>query len=291
MNNYGNIGSLKQEVRFYLEDLARYVQVLKKSYESLPENEAASKLKFLNSFEIKMRAGLELILEKEEYFPILEKIRNPEKQLLKENKERYLAAIVKDKGLLDYGLMKDLEDKLRKIPLVHATKDKDLLLKNGIFTAANLWKNGIKTCANAMDIALGLHFYYVFFTHGLILKNHSCDFVSVDNVIIDEAIVSSVDVYKIVLIKNNLDGKGIVPTEKWFVALEDYEKQLFAGEDFFELKSAYILAYFNGDIEMYNEFVRKHYYSNDLLNSPMDEYPFLGEIKIYGDVLADKIIS
>ena len=285
------LGSLKQEISFYLEDLFGYVQDLRKSYNSLPKDEAETKLKFLDSFEIKMRAGLKLISEKEEYFQIIETIRNPREDLLKANKERYLAAIIKDKGKFDLGLLKELEAKLRKIPLIHATKNKELLLKNGILTAANLWKNRIKTCANAMDIALGLHFHYVFFTHGLALENFSQDFVSIDNKAINESLVSSIDVYKIVLVKNNLDGKGIVPTNKWFVALEDYAKQLFSGADFFELKAAYILAYFDGNISAYDEFARQHFYSNEVLNAPLGEYPFLGEIKIFGDVLAEQIIG
>ena len=285
------LGSLKQELNFYLEDLFQYVQDLRKTYELLSEREAAQKLAFLKSFETKMRAGLQLILEKWEYFVILEKIRNPEDHLLKENKKRYLEAIIKDKGELDQGLLGELEVKLRKIPLIHATKNKELLQKNGVLTAANLWRNRIKTCANAMDIALGLHFHYVFFTHGLVLKNFSQDYVSINNDAINTSIVSSVDVYKIVLIKNNLDGKGIVPTEKWFVALEDYAKQLFRGEDFFELKAAYILAYFKGEINAYDEFARQHFYSNDLLNAPPGEYPFLGEIKIFGNISTDQIIQ
>ena len=283
--------SLKQEIKFYLEDLLPYVQDLRKSYKALPVEEAGPKLKFLDSFEIKMRAGLQLISEREEYFQIMEKIRNPSVQLLKSNKKRYLEAIVQDKGQLDHGLLKEIEAKLQETPLIHATKNKELIQKNGILTAANLWKCRIKTCANAMDLALGIHFHYVFFTQGLVLENFSQDFVSIDNEAINKAIVSSVDVYKIVLIKNNLDGKGIVPTEKWFVSLEDYAKQLFAGKDFFELKAAYILAYFDGDITAYDEFARQHFYSNDLLNAPPGEYPFLGEIKIFGNISADRIIG
>ena len=45
-------GSLKQELSFYLEDLFRYVQDLKKFYKSLPQEEAEPKLTLLGSFEI-----------------------------------------------------------------------------------------------------------------------------------------------------------------------------------------------------------------------------------------------
>jgi hypothetical protein len=283
--------SLKQELEFYLNDLFSYVQELNKVYELLSEKEASQKkLDFLQSFESKMKIGLELILEKKEYFEILEKIRNPKEILLKDNKKRYLEAIIQEKGQLDQILLRELEEKLRKIPLIHATKEKELLKKSGILTAASLWKNRINTSANAMDIALGLHFHYVFFTHGLLLHNFSQDYVSINNSFLETAIVSSVDVYKIVLIKNNLENRGIIPTEKWFVALEDYARQLFSGEDFFELKASYILAYFNGDISAYDKFASLHFYSNDLLNSPPGEYPFLGEIKIFGDVSSEKII-
>jgi hypothetical protein len=281
---------LKQELEFYLNDLFDYVQQLNKVFESLSEKKATQKnLHFLKSFEIKMRTGLELILENKKYFEILEKIRNPKDKMLKENKKRYLDAISEDRGHFDEKQILEIKNKLKTIPLFHATKEKVLLKKSGIFTPASLWNNRIKTSANAMDIALGLHFHYVFFTHGFILENFSSNYVTIDNSALNNAIVSSVDVFKIVLVKNNLENKGIIPTEKWFSALEDYFRQLFSGEDFFEIKTSYILAYFNGDIELYNEFARSNFYSNDLLNAPPGEYPFLGEIKVFGNVSAEQI--
>ena len=85
--------------------------------------------------------------------------------------------------------------------------------------------------------------------------------------------------------------KGIVPTEKWFIALQDYSTQLFAGKDFIELKAMYITAYFNGNIDAYNTFAGKNFYANQLKYSPPNEYPFLGEIKVPGNITCNYILS
>lgn len=278
--------SLEQELRFYRAGLSDYVSTLKTAYMQLPVEERSAKLSFLDSFENEMRTGLIMLLEKTECHHILESIRNPSQALLKKNKVRYLRAIEEDKGKVDMVRLEALRGKLAQIPLVHATKHKSALLKDGIFTAAELWRRGMKTCANAMDLALGLHFHYVFFTHGFVLENFSEDVVSISTLHLQNAIVSSVDIYKMVLLKNNLESKDIIPTVKWLVALEDYARNLFAGEDFLEIKAAYIFAYFDGDIERYIDFARAHFYSPDRTSAPPNEYPFLGEVKVPGNISA-----
>lgn len=266
--------SLQEELKFYLSDLSSYLEKLQ-----------GQDLKFLESFEKKMRDGLELLLSNTDYHQLLEMIRYPSSSLLKANKKRYLDSIIRDKENLNDKQINHLIEKLKKQPLMHATNRKDSVLKDGLFTAAQLWNNGVKTCANAMDIALRLHFHYVFFTHGFVLDNfNTTDFVTLSSAEIKNAITSSVDIYKIVLVKNNLVNPGIVPTEKWLIALDDYSKQLFSGEDFFELKATYIYAYFDGDIDEYIKFAKQHFYNNDLERAPFGEYPFLGEIKIPGMV-------
>ena len=273
---------MQEDLSFYLEDLFKYVQNLKKSTNN-PE--------FIDSFEKNMRNGLLLIQGKEGCHDLLNVIRSPDEELLKRNKYRYLNAIKRHKGEPNLKNLKYLIEELNTLPLFHATKNKDLLLKNGILTARSLWENRIKTCANAMDIAIGLHFYYTFFTHGFVLKNFSREWVSISDKHLKDAIISSVDIYKIVLIKNNLENKGIIPTEKWLIAIDDYLKQLFKGMDFIELKANYILAYFDGNINKYNRYVKENFYSKDLSLAPPGEYPFFGEIKVLGDIAPDLIIS
>lgn len=282
---------LVNELRYYLQDLPRYINELRKQYLLISSEENNKQLEFLENFQKNMSDGLKLLLERNEYHSILDEIRSPSQTLLLENKERYLSAIKQDKWEIDTNLQSKLILKLTEIPILHATKSKEILLHSGIYTAASLWKNNIKTCANAMDIALGLHFHFAFFTHWFILENFSKDFVSIKADYINKSIVSSVDIYKLVLIKNNLDSKVIIPTEKWLIALDDYKRQLFSGRDFLEIKSAYILAYFDGDIDLYNIFASNNFYSKSNLFAPRNEYQFLWEIKIHWDIPSTILMS
>jgi hypothetical protein len=88
---------LVNELRYYLQDLPRYINELRKQYLLISSEENNKQLEFLENFQKNMSDGLKLLLERNEYHSILDEIRSPSQALLLENKERYLSAIKLDK--------------------------------------------------------------------------------------------------------------------------------------------------------------------------------------------------
>jgi hypothetical protein len=189
------------------------------------------------------------------------------------------------------GEIMELITKLKKIPLIHSTKNWNEIVCCGITPASKLWMTKNKSCANAMDIALELD-KYVFFTHGFVLENFSKDFVAINNDLIDspDTLVSSLDLFTFVLIKTGKVAPCSIQTAEWIGSLEDYSKNIFAGKDFWEIKAEYILTFFKS-IDKYNNFAKKHYYKNTIDKAPLNEYPFLGEVKVLGNIEPKHILQ
>jgi hypothetical protein len=93
-----------------------------------------------------------------------------------------------------------------------------------------------------------------------------------------------------VLIKTKKVAPCAIETEEWISSLEDYSRNLFRGNDFWRIKAEYILTFFNS-VKEYNIFAENYFYENKIKNAPTNEYPFLGEIKVFESIKPEQIIS
>jgi hypothetical protein len=132
----------------------------------------------------------------------------------------------------------------------------------------------------------------VFLTHGFSLSNFSDFFVTINNELVDKpsTIISSLDLFTFVLIKTKKVSPCSIQTEEWVDSLADYSKNLFQGSDFWHIKVNYILTFFN-TIDEYNDFAHKHFYENFITKAPDNEFPFLGEIKVFQTIKPQQIIG
>lgn len=279
-----------------LNDLPQQILLLKSAYARISNNsERDKKMIDLLKYEKRMREGINYLEKIEDSSVIrnIENIRSRSPILLRNNKERYLEALRRyrhENGVdLDTSWLNSYIDSLRSVPLTHTTRDSQLICKTGIIPAANLWLTANKSCANAMDIALGLD-ECVFFTHGFNLDDFGNNQVTVSNHIIDESVslVSSLDLFTFVLIKTGRQAPTAIATNELLSALSDYERNIFSANDFWQIKAEYIATFFHS-IEEFNSFGKSHFYSNQIKKAPLNEYPFLGEIKVFRSITQDEI--
>lgn len=290
--------TIRDTIQKILKELPLQIDILKKEYAKITNKEEYKhKIDDLESYEQRMINGLNFLnnLDDKKIINSIENIRNCPKELTNSNKERYLSALQnyrqKNGIKITHEQVEKLINELKKIHLIHTTKNPKQIKKDGIKPASDLWLTPHKSCANAMDIILGLD-KCVFLTHGFFLKNFSDFFVSINNELIDKAntIVSSLDLFTFVLIKTKKVAPCAIQTEEWIDSLEDYSKNLFQGSDFWQIKAEYILTLFNS-INEYNDFAQRHFYENFINKAPDNEYPFLGEIKVFQSIKPQQIIG
>lgn len=280
----------KELLQQKLLELPEQIWILQEVYQGMAdEHERAKKLRDLVAYEKRMRKGFAFLLSlPEDELRFIESIRLPSTDLLLENRERYLSALrhfrQSSGQVISNEQRKDCIQKLRTIPLLHTSNDVDLVRKDGILPASDLWLTPFKSCANPMDIALGLD-HYVFLTHGFGLSNFPGEQVRIDPTIIDlpDTFVSTVDIFKLVLMHTGKTMPCAIETEEWLPVLDAYRKQLFTGQDFWRLKAEYILSFFS-NIDEYHQFAAKHFYENFSEHAPGVELPFLGEVKVRGKI-------
>lgn len=290
------IMNYKNRIHKFLKEAPMQIEILKNEYSKIFDSqECKNQLNDLKSYEKRMVEGLLFLenLKDQKIIDLINKIVSHPKKLLAGNKKRYLSALrahQKKVGIhISKGEIKVLVTKLKKIPLIHSTKNYSKIFSNGITPASKLWMTKYKSCANAMDIALGLD-NYVFLTHGFVLENFSKDFVAINNNLINssDTLISGLDLFTFVLIKTKKVAPCSIQTKEWIKALEDYSKNIFSGKNFWEIKAEYILTFFKS-IDEYNNFAKKHYYKNTISMAPLNEYPFLGEIKVLGNIRPEQI--
>jgi hypothetical protein len=275
-------------IQKYLNELPQQVGILQHKYAKIADTEERAKQeKELASYERRMKEGFELLSTlDEEMLGIMKNIRDASPSLLQKNAERYKAALIehRKKHAISFSAEESeaLQNILRAMALNHNTQSVALLRKNGIHPASELWLSDRKTTANPMDIILGMD-RYCFFTHGFSLSNYGAQNVLVKNKLIENAdtIVSTVDIFKLVLIATGKSIPCAVSTKDWVSSLGEYSKQLFAGSQFWALKAEYILTFFKNADE-YHAFAAKHFYENHSEMAPAGEQPFLGEVKVRG---------
>lgn len=257
--------------------------------------ERTTQEKDLVSYEQRMKEGFDFLSTLDEAaLGIIKNIRDAAPTLLKQNAERYVDALRehRKKHAIFFSVEESetLQNNLRKIALSHNTKNAESLKKGGIHPASELWLSDRKTTANPMDIILGMD-RYCFFTHGFSLSNYGEQNVLVNNSLIEnpDTIVSTVDIFKLVLIATGKSIPCAAPTKDWVSSLDQYSKQLFAGSQFWNLKADYILTFFRNTDE-YHVFAAKHFYENHTKMAPAGEQPFLGEIKVRGVIKPEFIL-
>ncbi len=281
-----------------LNELPLQIQILKKEYTKITnKTEYKNKIEDLESYEKRMINGLDFLnnLKDKKIISSIESIRNCPQKLTNANKKRYLTALKNHRqknGIkIDDNQIEQTINELKKSPLIHTTKNSEKIKKEGIKPASDLWLTSHKSCANAMDIVLGLD-KCVFCTHGFYLKNFSDLFFSIDNQLIDNpnTIISSLDLFTFVLIKTKKTAPCSIETEEWMDSLEDYSKNLFQGRDFWAIKAEYVLTFFKS-IDAYHLFAQENFYTNFIDKAPENEYPFLGEVKIFQAIEPEKIMT
>ncbi|MBI1934722.1 hypothetical protein HYS30_03590 [Candidatus Peregrinibacteria bacterium] len=279
-----------------LYELPEQIKILEDTYRKLSNEQREEKLKDLRSYEKRLHEGLTFLLNQHsDTLEMIERVRHPSTSLLSENTERYFASlrtVRKKQGIqLSEEQIETMTRALKNTPLTHTTNNVDAVLKDGILPASTLWMMPVKSCANAMDIALGLD-QYVFLTHGFGLSNFSDDFLSINNTLIElpTTLVSSVDIFKLVLIETGRQMPCAAPTHEWLPVLDEYQRQIFSGKDFWRLKAEYVLTYFK-TLDEYQAFATRHFYENFRENAPDGEQPFLGEVKVLGTITGDQIAS
>ena len=148
------------------------IDVLKKEYAKITDKEEYKhKIDDLESYEQRMIKGLNFLnnLKDKKITNSIENIRNCPKKLTDSNKKRYFSALKnyrqKNNIKISNEQIEQLINELKKIHLIHTTKNPEQIKKNGIKPASDLWLTSHKSCANAMDIILGLD-KCVFLTHG-----------------------------------------------------------------------------------------------------------------------------
>lgn len=288
----------KYTIQKILNELPLQIDILKKEYAKITDKEEYEhKIDDLESYEQRMLKGLNFLnnLDDKKIINSIENIRNCPKELTNSNKERYLSALQnhrkKNEIQVTHKQIEELISELKKIHLIHTTKNPKQVKKHGIKSASDLWLTPHKSCANAMDIILGLD-KCVFLTHGFFLKNFSDFFVSINNELVDNpnTIISSLDLFTFVLIKTKKVVPCAIQTEEWIDSLEDYSKNLFQGNDFWHIKAEYILTFFDS-LNEYNDFAQRHFYENLINKAPDNEYPFLGEVKVFQSIKPEQIIG
>ena len=288
----------KDIIQKILNELPLQIDILKEEYAKITDKEKYKhKIDDLESYEQRMIDGLNFLnnLEDKKIINSIENIRNCPNELTSSNKERYLSALKsyrqKNGIKITHEQIEELIKELKKIHLIHTTKNPKQIKQNGIKPASDLWLTPYKSCAHAMDIVVGLD-KCVFLTHGFFLQNFSDFFVSINNELVDKTktIISSLDLFTFVLIKTKKVAPCSIQTGEWINSLEDYSKNLFQGSDFWHIKADYILTFFNS-IDEYNDFAQKHFYENFTNKAPDNEYPFLGEIKVFQPIKPQQIIG
>jgi hypothetical protein len=287
----------KKIIRKYIDELPCQINILEKEYAKTPDKkEYQKKVEDLKLYEQRMLEGLNYLnnIKDKKIIKIINKINDPTSKLLTDNKKRYLLALKnyrkKNNIIASKKQINCLLDELKEIKLVHTTKSPEIIKTGGIKPASDLWLTSNKSCANAMDVVLGLD-KCAFLNHGFSLDNFSDAFVEVNSKIIDNksTIVSSLDLFTFVLIKTKKIAPCSIQTKKWISSLEDYSKNLFYGKDFLQIKAEYILTFFKS-IDEYNSFAKKNYYINKITKAPKNEFPFLGEIKIFRYIKSNEIL-
>jgi len=280
--NYRNI------IQKYLLELPIQIGLLERHYKKTLNGQVFDrKMANLREYERRMKDGFQFLLHltDKKVIATINLIRNHPKSLLIRNRVRYLKALKayrRSKGIeITNSNLDKLILKLKGVSLFHSTKNPDEVCKTGLLPASELWLTQHKSCANPMDLVLGLD-KPVFFTHGFHLGNFSDNYVLTNSRLIDlpNTLVSSLDLFTFVLIKTKKVAPCAIETQEWLVALEDYSINLFSGSDFWRLKAEYILTFFDS-LKKYDRFASTHYYANFIDKAPKGEYPFLGEIKIY----------
>lgn len=287
----------KNTIKKYLKELPKQIEILEKEYSKIiDKKDFQDKMDDLKSYEKRMFDGLNYLnsIKDKKTINTINQIIKPTKKLLADNKKRYLIALKnyreKNNLIVNKKQINQLKKELKKNNLVHTTKNSDYVRKSGIKSALDLWLTPNKSCANAMDIVLGLD-QYTFLTQGFLLDNFSDSSVEVNNKLLDkkDTIISSLDLFTFVLIHTKRIAPCAIQTEEWISSLKDYSKNLFAGRDFYQIKAEYILTFFKS-IDEYNIFAKQNYYSNIVDKAPKDEYPFLGEIKALGSIKPKEIL-
>lgn len=285
-------------VKKYLDELPNQIGLLKDHYKKIFTDKTLSKkMVTLSEYESRMRDGLLFLdgLTDRKTISLIELIRKHPQSLLRRNRVRYLKSLFEYRAKIGKRITKGelgkMIDALRAISLFHTTKNPKEVRATGLLPASDLWLTEHKSCANPMDLVLGLD-KPVFFTHGFHLSNFSDEFVHLDNRLIDlpSTLVSSLDLFTFVLVKTKKVAPCAIETKEWIVALEDYSRNLFLGSDFWRLKAEYILTFFDS-IDEYDRFAIRHYYANTIEMAPKGEAPFLGEIKIFKKIPAKQLIN
>jgi|GEM_PF-7052866 len=288
----------KQIIKKTLNELPLQIGILKNEFTGIKDKSVRKKeLNGLRLYEKRMADGLQYlnVLKSKKITGLIELIREKPAALLNQNKKRYLESLKKYRKKNGIKIStKDIETvirELKKKPLIHTTKSPSIIRKKGISPSSGLWLSRYKSCANAMDIAIGQD-QCVFLTHGFHLKNFSDDHVSVDIRLINDkkTLVSTLDIFTFALIKTKKSIPCSIETREWISPLYDYSKNLFAGKDFFRIKAEYILTFFSS-IDAYDNFASRHYYSNVISKAPENEYPLLGEIKVFEPIKPKYILN
>ncbi|PCI25135.1 hypothetical protein COB57_02875 [Candidatus Peregrinibacteria bacterium] len=285
----------KNTIQKTLSDLPDQINILKESYLRTDDrNMYEGKMKDLYDYEKRMKEGLIFLqnIEDPDVVESIEKIRECSRELTNKNTQRYLDSLKKHRK--QQGIVVSQQDidalilEIQKVPLIHTTKNPEALQVSGIKPAAALWMTEHKSCANAMDIVLGLD-KCVFLTHGFCLDVYSNDCVMIDNSLINKStIVSSLDLFTFVLNKTQKNIPCAIETEEWIDSLSEYSKHLFRGDDFWKIKAEYVLTFFLS-LDEYHSFAKTHFYTNVFTKCPEGEVPFFGEIKVFQEIQSDCI--
>lgn len=290
--------SFKKVIKETLTGLPFQIGILENEITKIKDKSARKKeLSELRLYEKRMKKGLNILnnLKNKKIINLIDLIRKKPTSLLNENKKRYLEALKKyrqkNKIRISTLEIKKTIRELKKRPLIHTTKSPTIIRKIGISPSSELWMTHYKSCANAMDIVIGQD-KCVFLTQGFHLKNFSNHYVSVDNKLINDkrTIVSTLDLFTFALIKTKKVAPCSIETKNWIGSLKDYSRNIFSGKDFLRIKAEYILSFFNS-IDEYNDFASEHHYSNLISKAPENEYPFLGEIKVFQSIKPKQIIK
>ncbi len=274
-----------------LSELPRQVAILLNAYQRITDaQEREKKIVDLEKYKKRMEEGIAFLcsIDDQDVVACIEKIKSRSTVLLLENRNRYLAALRDYRNQHNVVISPDqisaCIQALKQIHLVHTTKESELVKKHGLLPSMSLWLTESKSCANAMDIALGLD-ACVFLTHGFNLADFGEKQVSVDNSLLDSdtTVVTSLDLFTFVLIKTGRVAPTAIPTKEWIIALNDYARNMFAGQDFWRLKAEYILTFFVS-IDEFHLFAKTNFYSNNIDKAPVGEYPFLGEVKVFRSI-------
>jgi hypothetical protein len=280
----------------YLAELPKQLALLDKANAAVTDpQERAKREKDARSYERRMREGFQFLGQLDDATTAtLQTVREQPAALLQENAARYSSALDSYRKRYGRALSEEqvsaLMTSLQMIPLSHSTRRSAHVRENGIHPASELWMTPHKSTANPMDIILGLD-RYCFLTHGFTLKNFGEEVVHVRADLIDAptTTVSSVDLFKLVLIETGRTAPCAIETKEWLGSVPAYVTQIFSGKDFWRLKAEYVLTFF-AEIDSYHAFAARHFYENHAEMAPEGEYPFLGEVKVLGRIGRDDLL-